>query len=366
MRQGGEKMNKKLIIIIGVVVIIGLLIGVNIIRNQDEKLISVKTAKVAKEKITSTIFVDGKVDLKEKRDLRSKIVGVIKEVQIETGAKVSAGKAVIYLETKDLDLQKEQAEIQLELANDKLSQAKSMPVIPGQANQKEVSIKGAELEVKSAKAALDKVKSQLKETVIKSPIAGTVLFVNAQVGMTVSPDMTLVTIGNINNLIIKAQVSEMDILRIKKGQLVKITGEAINDKEYRGKVSDIAQVPTTTTGIPGGASIGGQAEATTYQVTIKITDRNTLLKPGFTTNLEVVADSKSQALVIPNEALIDKDDKKVVYVVEKDEVKIKTVKTGIDGDEKTEITKGLLNQEQIILSPDENVLKKGTKVKTND
>lgn len=361
-------MKKKIIIAVGIIILIGLIIGVNIARNQGDKSLTVTTAKLTQGKISATIFVDGKVDLNGKRDIRSRIMGTVKEVKVNTGDHISSGQVLVYLDTKDLELQKEQAQTQLDMANDKLNQAKTVPAttIPGQTASADSAVKAAQLEVKSAQAALDKVKSQLVDAVIKSPIDGTVLSRAVQEGMTVTPDVVLFSVGNIKDLIIKAQISEMDILKIQKGQKVKITGESFADKQYNGEVSDIAQVPETLTGLAGVTAATASSDSTNYQVTIKITDQDTLLKPGFTTNLEVLTASKDNAKVIPNEALMEKDNKQVVYVVEKGLVKIKTVQTGITSDDKTEITGGLKVDDVVILNPDEKVLTENKKVKSND
>lgn len=357
-------MKKKVLIGIGIALVVIIMIVANIIRNQGEPGVRVDTSKAALGKIKSTLFLEGKVDLKEQRDIRSKVIGEIKSVKVSIGQKVTKGQVLVYIDTSDLVNQKEQAEEQLNLAKEKRNQVRNAPVIPGQGSNSS-AVKAADIEVKSAQSAIDKIKRQIEEATIKSPVDGIVLYNNAQIGMNTSPENTLMTIGNINDLMIKAQVTEMDYLKIKKGQRVKITGEAFS-QEYEGQVVSIAQVPTPGANI-NGLEVGGSKQTeTSYQVDIKIVSKNSALKPGFTTSLEVVTENKSKALVVPNEAVVEKDEKSVVYVVKQGKVKIAEVKIGIEGDDKTEIIKGIKAGDVVILNPDENILKENSKVKIND
>lgn len=98
-------------------------------------------------------------------------------------------------------------------------------------------------------AALTQARSDLKlayqaleRTRVRAPADGTVLRVNAKVGEVAiaSPELPLVTFGNLSRLKVRAEVEERDINKIAVGQKVVVRADAFPGKEFKGKVTSIA------------------------------------------------------------------------------------------------------------------------------
>lgn len=358
-------MSKRAWLITGLIGVPLILIGYYLFNPaQDEP--RVRTGKAVIEKISATLFLDGKVELSGKRDIRVQTLGTVRSVGAYLGDRVKKGQLLVTLETRELEAQRKAAQAQVQSAQETLRQIRNIPPVPvpGLENATSSIIRGAELEVRTARGVVERINTQIKAASVTSPVEGTVLNKNVNPGMAVSPEMTLMTIGELKNLMIRAQITETDYLKIKKGQRVKITGEAFPGREYFGEISNIAQVPTTGATIGGVSGIGTtNAPEGTYPVEIRIVSKDTVLKPGFSTSLEVVTTTKDRALVVSNEAIIEREDKKQVYIVQRNVVKIRRVRTGIEAEEKTEIVEGLTAGDRVILNPDENKLKENTKVK---
>lgn len=172
------------------------------------------------------------------------------------------------------------------------------------ANTAIVQLSGTELS-KQAQSAADNLlnaqlsmsdtEKQMENYTITSPISGTVIQKNVKAGDTVGADTTasetLCTIYDLSYLEMTLNVDELEILSIQEGQTATITADAISDQTFTGVVTSVSKAGTTTGG------------TTTYPVTIRIDDMGDLL-PGMNATAEIVVNSASNALAIPNGAVV--------------------------------------------------------------
>lgn len=137
---------------------------------------------------------------------------------------------------------------------------------------------------------------------IKSPIDGVITSINVNNGDNIQSGKTVMTIVDPKSLKIKASIDELDIAKINIGQKVKIKINALDDKIFEGKVEEISDIGTT------------QNNVTNYDVIISIINPEGI-KIGMTASIEIEAQSKKDALVIPIEALTEINDKKYALVL---------------------------------------------------
>ena len=140
-------------------------------------------------------------------------------------------------------------------------------------------------------------------------------------------------------------VDELDILDIAVGQKAEITADAISDRTFEGVVTSISSAGTTSGG------------TTTYPITIRI-DETDGLRPGMNANAEIVVAEASNALVVPNAAvirggyvLVSKKSPSAANAVEDMDapegyVYVK-VETGVSDDSYTEIKSGLQEDDTV-------------------
>nr|WP_243240469.1 efflux RND transporter periplasmic adaptor subunit [Clostridium cibarium] len=146
-----------------------------------------------------------------------------------------------------------------------------------------------------------------------------------------STDVVL-TIVDPSSMKVKVSVDELDIAKIKEGQKAEIKFDAIGDKVYEGTVESIPQTGTTTNGV------------TKYDVSVSIND-STGIKIGMSANVNILVDSKDNALAVPADAVIEKDRKK--YVIDESNNLIE-VKTGIENENYIEILDGVKEDEKLL------------------
>lgn len=396
-------MKKKVIIGAIVSVLIILVIVANVLGGGgNEGNIKVKTATVKNDTVAGTVSVSGRVDLMEQTEVRAGTTGSLKELKYALGDQVGKNAVVAVIENKELQDQQKQAQDAYNSAKKKYNDLKNKAtaVTAPVSSEPQAAVSGdaaalsaADAEVQATKATLDKINSQVDQLNIKAPGDGTVLSSTYRPGQMVGPEQPIVVLGDLNNIMVKAQVSEMDLLKLAKGQEVKITSDAVPDKTYKGEVYEISQLASSgnmsqlsgaMNGGQQGSSGNGQSEAS-YDVIIKVVDKDTQLRPGFNVNADITLQKKDKTLVVPVEAVLDLDfgnipamgfgqpptnekqdapaNAKKVFVLGKNNfVEERQVMTGITGDTLVEILDGLKDGDKVILAPDEKTVRPGIKV----
>ena len=153
----------------------------------------------------------------------------------------------------------------------------------------------AKAQVQQNKAALQQAETTLFYTRILSPVDGTVISRNVDIGQTVAASFQTPTLFSIaqdlTRMQIDTNVDEADIGKVRVGQAVQFTVDAYPDAMFPGKVSEIRNAPTTVQNV------------VTYDVVIKVANPEGKLKPGMTANVSIITAEEQAALKIPNAAL---------------------------------------------------------------
>jgi HlyD family secretion protein len=135
----------------------------------------------------------------------------------------------------------------------------------------------------------------LNYTNIVSPVDGTVVSRNVDVGQTVAASFQTPTLFLIAQDLTKMQVdsnaSESDIGYIKEGQKATFRVDAFPDRDFDGVVSQVRQAPITVQNV------------VTYDVVVSVENPELLLKPGMTANVNIVTASKPKVVRVPIDAL---------------------------------------------------------------
>lgn len=238
------------------------------------------------------------VDVKEEL-ISSKVGGKIKSIAVENGIHVDSGDLIATIEGDDLSL-----------------------------------------EIADKQNSINKYHSQMEDLVegdtIYSPMKGTILQVNVSEEEVVDRTTVLMTIADLENMEVIIAVDELDINKIKIGQQANITSEVYPNEKFTGTVSKISMEGTSQSGV------------TTYDVTIKLDDRKSLMS-GMNVDVEILADSRENVLTVPIDAIYKYNGEYMVSVKDsagnKSDVK---VELGLATKDKVEITNGLNDGDVII------------------
>ena len=153
----------------------------------------------------------------------------------------------------------------------------------------------SQAQVGQAQASLNQASIDLGYTVIRSPVDGIVISRNVDVGQTVAASLsapTLFTIANdLTRMEVHTNVDEADVGNIREGQDVSFTVDAHPNRRFRGKVLQVRNSPQVIQNV------------VTYDAVVRINNKDMLLKPGMTANVQFLVSEKEDVLTIPNMAL---------------------------------------------------------------
>ena len=153
----------------------------------------------------------------------------------------------------------------------------------------------ARAKVASAKAQIQRDRTNLSYTVIRSPVSGVVVSRNIDIGQTVAASFQTPTLFQIaqdlTHMQIDTSMAEADVGGVKVGQKVTFTVDAYPDRTFHGSVRQIRLNPTI------------QQNVVTYDVVVNVNNPEGVLLPGMTAYVTVVIDRRDNVLRVPNAAL---------------------------------------------------------------
>jgi len=209
-------------------------------------------------------------------------------------------------------------------------------------------LRQAQAQVAQNEASLKQLEEQLSYTTITSPMDGTILSRDVEIGDAVSSILVLgstatlvMTIGDITQVYVQGKVDESDIGKVYLGQAARIKVESFKDKTFLGKVTKIAPLGVEKDNV------------TTFEVRVSIDNPGGELKANMTANAEILLEEHKKVLTVPEQAVLyDKDRNASVEVPDP---KAKTgrrkvdIKAGISNGTKTEVLAGLKPGDTVIL-----------------
>lgn len=159
----------------------------------------------------------------------------------------------------------------------------------------EAAILVGQSKVLQSQSSLEQARLDLDRTYIRSPVDGVVIDRQVDKGQAVSASLSAPTLFSIaQDLVqmqIEADVDEADIGRIQQRQNVRFTVDAFPERKFNGVVSQVRKAATVTSNV------------VTYKVIISLENKDLLLLPGMTANVDIILGQRDNVLRVPNSAL---------------------------------------------------------------
>ena len=373
--ENKKSKSKAKFLIYAVIVAVILVAAYFAIGSISASTIEVKLTTVVKQtpgKSTAVLTASGYIVAQRKASVSSKGTGVLIYLGVVEGDKVKAGQIIARLDDRDIVAQLDEAKSSLQLYEAQVTEVEN-----NYNREKELFARGlssqqsldqAESAYKSLLANIDIANARiraaevsLENMIIRAPFDGTVLTKNAEVGEIVAPfgasttsRAAVVTIADMNSLMVETDVSESNIEKIKQGQDCEITLDSNPGKRFQGYVFKI--VPTAD-----------RSKATVLvKVAFKSYDSSVLpemsAKVSFLSEKTKEEKDQTPVLTVPLSAVEDFSGKKVVYLIKDDVAFQKEITTGRLFGNYVEITSGLEEGEKIIDDLNEKI-KDGVQVK---
>ncbi len=436
--------RKKVLIGIGLVVVVGAMIWANFAFKKTEgPTVTVEAIKA--RSLEAIVSASGTVRARRTVNITSEVSGKVVKLSVEEGDRVKTGQFLLQidpravrsrlqiseasLEGQRIALQQarlslENAKINQKLADDELArqlrldkdhlatkqaleQARDNATLRrGEVRTAEQAVSAVDQRIRSQQADLESVQHDLSRVTIESPIDGIVTKRNVEegeqavVGFTNNPSVVLLIVADMSIIEAEIEVDETDIPNVKLGQTAKVTIDALPDRTFTAKVTEIGNSPINAT-----TTSSAVRQATTFKVVVTLDGQIPEVRPGFTCTADITTATRENAVSVPIQALtvreltfdpkgkvvkapkpekgarpspsgtveaaelkpgFKKKETEGVFVVDKDNrAQFVQVKTGIAGDKYFEVLDGLKAGNRVITGPFTSVrtLNDGTQVK---
>ncbi|MBC7474144.1 MAG: efflux RND transporter periplasmic adaptor subunit [Candidatus Sericytochromatia bacterium] len=200
---------------------------------------------------------------------------------------------------------------------------------------------------------LAQIKSEIAESVIKSPADGTVVISKVwsdkglekvKIGDSINKGKPFISIANLDDVIIKNQIEEQFIGRVKNGMICNITSSNLKGKTFHGKITKIGLLATEK---KGREDIEGASKV--FDLDIDLEKSSSVFRPGMSVDVEIILKSIDNVLLIPNKSIYKDGDKNFVYLP--DESK-KYIKLGLSNAKQSIVESGLSLEQKLMIEKD--------------
>jgi len=338
-----------------------------------------RSTPVRRATVTETISAAGTLASSYTGAANFSSAGKVTSIDVKVGDVVSAGQKLATIDSTQAAKQLQVAKANLAVAQDNLDSAEDAEDTPATGQNSQNSAQSAANSVTSAQAKLDQAQldvqtaqETLDNTTLYAPGAGTVTAVNGTVGQqstsgsassssspssssgsgqggqgsssnsatssSTSSGSGFITITNLTGLVVNTSVAEIDVSKVKAGQKATVTLNALPDKPIQATVSSINLTPTTS------------GSVVSYGAQLALTDPPDGLRPGQSASVVITVASAENALSVPAAAVTTAGTTNVVTVQENGRNVTRQVQVGIRGESTVQITSGLTEGENVVLT----------------
>jgi len=324
----------------------------------------------------------GTVKACRRAKLAPPVGGQIAQLLVKKGERVKAGQILLELWNDDLQAQARLAEQQLATTTTRIDEVCTVAEQSGKeaararqlrergfissegleraeadAKARQASCKAARSEIEQARSRISVAQAGLRRMVLRAPFDGVVADISGELGEYATPSPPGIPTPPAIDLIddrcmfVSAPIDEVDAANIKAGQASRIVLDAIKGKSFAGKVKRIAPYVLEL-----------EKQARTVEVEVEFveppTEENLLI--GYSADVEIVHASHEKVLRIPTQTMLE--GKRVLLYRADGVLEERKVETGLANWEYTEITSGLNEGDQIVMSLDQAGVKAGARV----
>ena len=334
--------GKKVLIVLGVVLVGAAVVAANLYYRRDTGL-NVQAEALRARDLEAIVSASGKVQPKRQVNVSANTTGRVTRVAVEEGQRVKAGQFLLEIDPKQLEGQMQRGEASVAAAQSSLQSARTQ-VEQGRANldlarqnlkrqedlwkeglttkenlekaQNDVTVREGDLRartqdietneqrIKQEQASLSTTRYNLNQIIITAPMDGLVTRRSIEEGETAvlgtmnNAGSVLLTIADMSVIEAEVEVDETEIPTVALNQEAKVTIDAVPDRTFKGRVTEIGNSPIQTS-----TQSSGQRQATTFKVVITLEEPVPDIRPGFTCTAEITTAKRKDVVAVPIQAL---------------------------------------------------------------
>lgn len=309
--------------------------------------ITIQGIRVAKGTVESTVNTtnSGTVEALQQAELAFGTAGRIAKIYVSTGSKVKAGDVIAELENADLRA----------VYNEALKESGRSKAL---FDSGLVSIANLD----SMRRATEVSRINLDKTVMKAPFDGMITTLNLKIGEFYQSSIGVTAekkvaaqIIDLKKRIIKGEVDEVDLQKIKVGQLARVKVPALRNQLINARLTKVVPFVSTV-----------KDQDRTSEIELEIVDEEVLVPVGASADVEIITEKKENANILPTNVLTGVGGNKAVFIVSDGKLVRKSVKIGTGNYERAEIIEGLTPNDIVARPQDGIELVEGMKVKVEE
>jgi RND family efflux transporter MFP subunit len=332
----------------------------------------VEAAAPERTTITDRLSLIGSLQAKQQVEVTPKVSGRLLEVRVDRGSRVRAGQIVARLEDDELRQQVRRAEAahrvaraslaqrEAELANremeleryrnlsdDGVVSAQQLETASTNVQVTRAQMSLAEAQIAQAEAELEELRIRLGQTEIASPMNGIVATRYGDAGALLSSSTPIFLILDLSTMLTVINVPEREINKIAVGSEAKVTVDALAGEMFSGRVVRISPILDPQT--------------RTAPVEIELENTGEHLKAEMFARVDLDLQTEREALLVPRDALVYRNDRQGVFVVDAETARFQPVTTGLTEGELVEIVEGVGDLD-VVVSRGASLLQNGDPV----
>lgn len=346
----------------------------------------VEIATVELGSLESTVTLSGRLSANEQVSIIPKASGIVESVNVRLGDMVEVGDILFTIEQNDYSRNVEQAQNSIQLAQKSVDQAAnglnsakinfelnkekienaminlertrilyeegavsksqleqaelsasqlSLDALQGQVKQAEIAYQQSLNQLEQARVGYGQAQSGLDNTVVKSPIKGTVSALNVVQGQIAAASQVAVTVVEMDRVYLQVNVVENIVTKLQEGQKAQVRVSALSEEFIESTVEYVS--PTA------------DPRSQLYTVRVYLDNADKAIKPGMSGEVKLVLDSVDKAIIVKADAVLDEDGESFVFIVQDGKAIKRTVEVGLDTGDHVEVKSGLTAGEKLII-----------------
>jgi len=304
----------------------------------------VEGVEVVRDTLWITVTAAGQAEAYRRTTLTSRVDGIVAQIPVRENDRVEGGQLLLQFDTVEFALAVARAEADLRNA-----QAVFEERMLSDDPQEDPDVRRERERLARARSGLDQAEVTLRErqlelerATVRAPFPGRIANLEVVEGQHLSPGGELMTVVDLDPIKVEVQVLEAEVGYLREGRRASITFAAFPGETFNGRVETINPVVDPDT--------------RTARVTVMLRNPDGRIKPGMYARVSLEAQNFPDRILVPRTAILERDRRTMLFVLEDGRAKWRYVTQGLESDELVEI---VASEETSMVEPGEIVLTNG-------
>jgi membrane fusion protein, macrolide-specific efflux system len=289
------------------------------------------TSEVSRGDIEDSVLATGVLEATKMVSVGAQVSGQVKKMYVKLGDQVKQGQLIAQidsirqendLKTAEASIKNQQAQLAVKQANLAKVQAEyqRQQAMYAQDATSRAELESALASYKTAQADILAINAQIEQsrltlatakedlgyTQIVAPMDGTIVAIVTEEGQTVNANQsapTIVKLAKLDNMTIKAEISEADVMKVEEGQSVYFTTLGNSDKKHYAKLRQVEPAPNSINTETNNSSTSSSSSAVYYNALFDVPNEDGKLRIDMTAQVYIVLNEAKNVLTVPAAAL---------------------------------------------------------------